>query len=103
MAPRGACSEVDVKLDVKALAIAVGLLWGAVIFLVGMGSLIWPGYGEAFLRGVSSIYPGFQVSESFVDVLIGTAYGLLDGLVAGLILGCLYNVLRKKDSAQAQV
>ena len=49
------------KLNVKALAFAFALVWAGAIFVAGLVNLIWPGYGEAFLRMVSSVYPGYRL------------------------------------------
>lgn len=90
------------KLDVKALAITTSLLWGGLVFLVGLGNVVWPGYGDSFLQGVASIYPGFEVTGLIGDVVIGTVYAMLDGFVGGLVLAWLYNLLRRKAARQAQ-
>lgn len=87
------------KLDAKALALALGIVWGAAVFLVGVGHLIWPGYGTTFLELASSIYPGFQVG-GFGSVVVGTLYALLDGAVGGLVLAWIYN--RARGAAQSQ-
>jgi hypothetical protein len=79
------------RLSAKALAITSGLLWGGCLFLVGLINLAAPSYGADFLRGMGSIYPGFYHSRTFADVLLGTLYGLVDGGVAGVLFGWLYN------------
>jgi len=81
------------RLSVKALAISAGLLWGCGILLVGLINLAASSYGTSFLQMTSSIYPGFHNSRTFLDVLVGTGYGLVDGAIAGLIFGWLYNVI----------
>jgi len=80
------------RLSVKGLAISAGLLWGGLILFVGLINLAAATYGTSFLQMASSVYPGFHNSRSFVDVLVGTGYGLVDGAVAGLIFGWLYNI-----------
>ena len=52
------------KLNVKALAFAFALVWPGAIFVTGLVNLIWPGYGEAFLQTVGSIYPGYSGGTS---------------------------------------
>jgi len=81
------------RLSVKALAISAGLLWGGGILFVGLINLAASSYGTSFLQMASSIYPGFHNSRTFLDVLVGTGYGLVDGAIAGLIFGWLYNVI----------
>jgi hypothetical protein len=79
------------RLSVKGLALATGILWGGCILLVGIVNLAAPSYGVAFLQMASSIYPGFHNTHTFLDVLVGTGYGLVDGGIGGAILALLYN------------
>ncbi len=80
------------RLDVKAMGITAGLLWGGMVLTIGLAHLIWPQYGVAFLELMSSIYPGYDVS-GFGSVVVGTLYGLVDGWIGGVILAWLYNKL----------
>lgn len=80
------------RLSVRAFAVAVGLIWAACLFLVGVAHLIWPGYGLAFLQFSESIYPGYMVG-GFGSVIVGTLYALVDGLIGGAVLAWLYNAL----------
>lgn len=89
------------RLDVKASTIAVAILWGAVVFFVGIGNLIFSGYGGVFLQTVASIYPGYHAAASFGQVIVGTLYALLDGAIAGLVVSWLYNRLAGQASAGA--
>ena len=79
------------RLSLKAMAISFGVLWGACLLLVGLINLAAPSYGAEFLRGMGSVYPGFYSTRNFGDVLLGTLYGAVDGLIAGFVLGWLYN------------
>lgn len=80
------------RLSIKGLALAAGLLWGGLILFVGLINLAASSYGAAFLQMMSSVYPGFHFSRSLADVLVGTGCGLVDGGIAGLIFGWLYNL-----------
>jgi hypothetical protein len=80
------------KLNVKALALASGILWAAAVLLTGIANLIWAGYGAAFLQLMASLYPGYHATSSFGSVIIGTLYALIDGAIAGLVLAWLYNL-----------
>ena len=79
------------KLSVKALALSFGVICAAVIFLVGMAHLIWPGYGTAVLEVAASIYPGYAVEPSFLQMVLGTVYGVVDGAIGGGLIAWLYN------------
>ena len=78
------------KLDIKAAALTGAVVWGGLaLFLTGLANLIWPGYGQAFLDVAASLYPGYNATASFAQVIIGTVYGALDGAVAGAVLAVL--------------
>lgn len=79
------------QLSVKGLALAIGIIWAGCILLVGVVNLAAPSYGVAFLQMASSIYPGFHNSRTFLDVLVGTGYGFVDGGIGGAIVAWLYN------------
>ena len=88
------------RLDIRATAVTLALLWGVLaMFLTGLGNLIWPGYGQALLDVMASVYPGYQATPSFGQVLIGTLYGLLDGAVVGAVVACFYNTCAARFGA----
>ncbi|HZT33182.1 MAG TPA: hypothetical protein VFA33_25060 [Bryobacteraceae bacterium] len=80
------------RLSVKALAYTCALLWGGCLLTVGLLNLAAPSYGANFLQSMSSVYPGYHATRSFVDVLVGTGYALVDGGIGGLIFAWLYNL-----------
>ncbi len=88
------------KLDVKALALTFGILWGVgAMFLTGLANLLWPGYGQAFLQAMASVYPGYEVGVGLGQVVVGALYGVVDGMVAGALGGWLYNAIVHRRSA----
>ena len=80
------------QLSAKAMALTIALLWGGSVLLVGLMNLASPTYGIYFLSLTSSIYPGFHVSRTVGDVLVGTSYAVVDGGIGGFLFGWLYNV-----------
>jgi hypothetical protein len=78
------------KLSVKGLALTAAILWGAVVFLVGLGHLAAPSYGVAFLEVIASIYPGYSIA-GFGSVIVGTLYAIVDGAIGGAVTAWLYN------------
>lgn len=84
------------RFNVVALAITTGLFWGAAILLVSLASLIWPGYGVAFLDVTASVYPGYHAGTGIGSVVVGTVYALVDGAIGGAIFAWLYNFVASR-------
>lgn len=80
------------KFNLRAIALAAGILWACAILITAIANLIWPTYGHAFLQTIASLYPGYDAERSVSDVIIGTLYALLDGAFCGLIFGWVYNL-----------
>lgn len=80
------------RLSLKSMPIAGGALWGSGVLLVGVVNLLRPSYGVSFLQMISSVYPGFHISRTIGDVLVGTGYAVVDGAIAALVFGWLYNL-----------
>lgn len=80
------------RLSLKSMAIAGGVLWGSGVLLVGLVNLLRPSYGISFLQMLGSVYPGFHISRTIGDVLVGTGYAVVDGAIAALVFGWLYNL-----------
>lgn len=84
------------RLDVKGMALAAGILWGGAIAIIGFGGKIigvteGGYYGKDFLLAMASIYPGYRGVPETGDILVGAGYGLVDGIIAGALLAWLYN------------
>lgn len=87
-------------LSVKALALTGAIMWGGVVFLCAVGTLVWPPYGEALLDVARSIYPGFAATTGFTALLVGTAYAALDGFVLGAAFAWIYNRLAGRSGTR---
>lgn len=83
------------RLNLKALALSCGILWALCLFLVTLISLV-TGYADALLEVVASIYPGYSVSA--VGLILGLIYGFVDGAIAALIFGWVYNLFVGKQA-----
>ncbi len=79
------------KFSIKGLALASGILWGLAMLGMGLANLIWSGYGQQFLQTMASVYPGYHAIRSIAEVIVGTLYGTVDGLIGGAIFAWLYN------------
>jgi hypothetical protein len=80
------------KLSVKGTALAAAIMWGMLaMFLTGIANMIWPGYGQEFLRVMASVYPGYHATPSFGQIIVGTLYGLVDGGAGGALFAWVHN------------
>ena len=79
------------KINVKALAVASAILWGVAMLGTGLANLIWANYGQQFLQTMASVYPGYHATRSIAEVVVGTLYGFVDGLIGGAVFAWLYN------------
>jgi fructose-specific phosphotransferase system IIC component len=76
------------KLNIKAFALAAGLVWGINWFAVTWWMIILDGNSpETFLVG--KMYRGYTISP--IGSLIGFLWGFLDGFLIGLMVAWIYN------------
>jgi hypothetical protein len=87
------------SLNIKAMAVAIGIMWGGLFLLVGIVNLMFPSYGVALLQLGDSIYPGYTAQAGFVSVIMATLYALVDGAICGAIFGWLYNYVTGRLTA----
>ena len=83
----------------KALAISIGILWGAYVFLLGLVLTLFPNakffwVSSEFLEILATLYPGY--SATFTGSFIGLFWGLICGAVGGLIIAWLHNLALEK-------
>jgi hypothetical protein len=80
------------KLDVKAFALACGVLLGLAVFLATWWVIVLEG-ASGNPTWLGAVYVGYNISA--VGSFIGLAWGFVDGLIAGAVLAWLYNMLAK--------
>jgi hypothetical protein len=84
------------KPSIRAITVSAALLWGGCMLLVGLINLADASYGGAFLRMMSSVYPGADTSRTLSRVLLGTVYGFVDGAIVGYVFGALYSLFGRE-------
>jgi hypothetical protein len=78
------------RLNVKAFALASGLIWGVGLCLLTLWIILFDGpTGEPTFLG--RIYRGYSISP--LGSLAGLAWGFFDGLFGGAVFAWLYNLL----------
>ena len=86
------------KLSVKGLALASGILWAVAMLGMGLANLIRSSYGQQFLQTMASVYIGYHATRSIAEVVVGALYGFVDGLIAGAVFAWLYNQFVKSSA-----
>jgi len=76
------------KINIRALALSMGIVAGLVVFLLTAWFLLL-GYNGSILAKLGSVYLGYSVS--WFGSIVGFAYGFLDGVVFGALFGFIYN------------
>ncbi|MBI3682428.1 MAG: hypothetical protein HY235_18775 [Acidobacteria bacterium] len=80
------------KLNLRAVALAAGSVWGLTVVVATLVSL-WRGSGH-HLNLLSAVYPGYHVS--YLGSAVGLVYGVASGLAAGALFAWLHNQLLKE-------
>jgi hypothetical protein len=81
------------RISLTAAVIAAAILCGGAILLVGLINLADPNYGGNFLQMVNSVYPWVHSTSTWRSVFARALEGGLDGAIAALIFGSLYNII----------
>lgn len=79
------------KLNVKAFAIAGGLVWGFNWFALTWWMILFKGITFEKIAFISDTYVGFTVSP--LGSLVALIYGFLDGFLLCLLIAWVYNKL----------
>jgi hypothetical protein len=80
------------KINIKALALSIGIVWGLAVFLLTVWFLVIGSQGQ-LLSKLGTVYLGYSVS--WIGAFIGFVYGFIDGLIFGALVGFLYNKFAK--------
>lgn len=80
-------------MDVKALGLAGGILWGASVFVLTWLGIM--GYGSINAASmIKAYYIGYSVSP--IGSVIGAVYGFFDAGIGCVLLALLYNKIAGK-------
>ena len=84
------------RFNVRAMALAIGIMWAIVFFFVAAAQQALPTYGVAFLEVMDGLYPGYAPG-GFGSVVVGSLYALVDGAIGGVVFAWLYNRLARSE------
>lgn len=75
------------KLDVKWLGFAFGIVWAAGVLLLGIAAM--NGYAEDMVVILSSMYMWYAASVT--GILIGALWAFVDGFICWALIAWIYN------------
>lgn len=78
------------KLNIKAFALACGIIWGLGLFALTWWIIAFEGVTRE-ITIIGKLYRGYSISP--VGSIIGLIWAFIDGLVGGAIFAWLYNLL----------
>lgn len=81
------------KLNLKALALAAGIIWGGATFVFGMWASFYAPANDV-VAFIGQFYLGYDAG--FVGSLMGLFWGFLDAGIGAAIFVWLYNLLAGK-------
>lgn len=84
------------QLNVKALALASGIVIGAFTFVIADVAVI-TGIGIAYINLVGSFHPGY--SPTWFGVCIMTFWMFVYGVIGGAALAYIYNYFAKGEKS----
>ena len=83
------------KLNVKAIALAFGLIWGLGLFILTWWIIAFEGAtGDRTFIGL--VYRGYNISP--LGSIIGLPWAFADGAIGGAIFAWLYNCIAARTS-----
>jgi hypothetical protein len=80
------------KLDAKAFALSLGLLWACGVFVLALIDMLY-GYGSEWVVLIGSVYKGY--GPTLPGAATGLPWAFVDGFVGAWIWAWLYNKLAK--------
>lgn len=81
------------KLDIKAFALALGIVFAVGNFLIYCFVLL-TGQGMQFIDIIAPLHPG--ASTTFIGALISSVWMLIYGLIIGAATAYIYNYFAKE-------
>ncbi len=81
------------KLDTKAVALALGIMWSLGVFFMSVIAITAESYLHNIVDFLSTVYLGYSLS--FGGVVTGMVWGFFDAAIGGFAFAWLYNKLAK--------
>ena len=87
------------KLDVKAFGFALGVVWGGLMFLLGIADMLYF-WGNTWGRMMTVIYVGY--SPTVFGSIVGAVWGFIYADLLGLALASMYNRFVEENRIEAE-
>jgi len=81
------------KLDTKAVALVLGIMWSLGILFISLLVLFTTSYLHNMVDFLSTVYLGYSLS--FSGIITGMVWGFFDAAIGGFVFAWLYNKLAK--------
>ena len=81
------------RLDAIRLGLAIGIVWGAGVLLLGVMATAWD-WGTPLVKLFGSLYLGY--APTLPGILLGALWGFADGLIGGTLIAWVYNALGRR-------
>ena len=81
-------------MSIRTLGLTLGIFWSASMFFLAWW-MMFTGNAEGPITLLERIYIGYSFTPK--GSIIGAAWGFVDGGIAGIIFGWLYNLIDRKD------
>ncbi|MDE2181460.1 MAG: bacteriophage holin [Alphaproteobacteria bacterium] len=78
-----------------ALGVAIGVLWA--LYIGGMAIMAMFGWGTPLIPLLAALYIGY--AATIAGAVIGALWAFLDGLVAGVVIAWIYNLIARQQKA----
>ena len=79
------------KLQPVPLGVAFGVLWAVYVLFLGIAAMF--NWGGGIVDGLGTLYIGY--GPSILGAIIGAIWAFVDGLVGGVIVAWIYNMVAK--------
>ncbi len=79
------------KLQPVPLGVAIGVLWAVSVLCLGITAMF--NWGGGIVHSLGTLYIGY--GPSVLGAIIGAIWAFVDGLVAGVIVAWIYNMVAK--------
>jgi len=82
------------KLDVKAFGFALGVVWGGLMFLLGIADMLYF-WGNSWGRMLTVLYVGYR--PTVLGSIVGGIWGFVYASVLGFAAAWMYNCLVEEN------